>query len=955
MQILQRDYMTQLLKLYVPGDVAHWDQLSARVEITQPCSYRQTLTAPIQMIGKHANIELRYPLMDDGAWEQIEGFCKATAYGMGTYTFKVDLLNNGHHIVTETTQFDQDQLYANSWKTRIRNDFPAGFIECAPQRPVCIDHDEVPVSIRLKTDRVSHCRVRLDVTARRGNESRVEPVELDLTDELQIVRFDHSGWERGEYWVRIAVIENGEPIGPYMIRKFWKEVIGAELQPQPPLKLGPDLQYMVDDWLFEDAHGLDFWPMSYGPNPDKPAITMDRPWEYGMMAMRRLIYDETEQLYKMEYSSNSETYRRGGHGWHFLVDEIEADQSGLPLPWEFLDKSDKRSVTVRRPDEPAQFDDAIIGHQLGRYPKIEPTDSLQIAYRKLLWSALQNGVSVEKFNIPPQGYSCAILPNVQPLDQRRTDYVMLAVPGIRSDRQLPPATEIDVSCTQIFEMYPEDLNRPSYLCLAISKDGVDWEKPELGKVAFHGSKSNNILCVMDDVDRDYARSSHEADTRAVISNTTERKFKFRLYDAGRDGPVDMDKMFMGHIAQGRNEKIDFVWPEDFEDSLDALGFKPELRAYYPMVYHGQGEYLFLSDKALVYMGSGMDLMHSSESIRHQIERRDDLTVFWYYRPNSPGYPPHNWPCDNHQGPLRNLAVMWSNDGIHFHKRSCIGPDEFDPPGMQFYIMGLIGEIPQIHKGRTMLRRSSSPGVSVRDGQMYVAELRCYDGAQQTQYPELIWSRDLLHWHRFTRHRAPLVKLGTEEGAYNWGMYFQDASYYPFKDKDGNDAWWLSNSANSARHHHIAVTTRHPTVQSAQSDYPQYSESPFFVDWPTLFRRSQQFLRTPCFTHIKPGRLAYTAPVDGQGEFTTWPIQFDGRGLVLNAEAERGGNLRIEVLDAAGQIVPGYGIEDCDPLIGDAVEHRPTWGPATLADLSGRQLKFRVVLHRARLYTLHIVG
>ena len=31
------------------------------------------------------------------------------------------------------------------------------------------------------------------------------------------------------------------------------------------------------------------------------------------------------------------------------------------------------------------------------------------------------------------------------------------------------------------------------LCYATSKDGIHWEKPELGIVDFHGSKKNNIV------------------------------------------------------------------------------------------------------------------------------------------------------------------------------------------------------------------------------------------------------------------------------------------------------------------------------------------------------------------------------------------------------------------------------------------------------------------------------
>ncbi len=52
---------------------------------------------------------------------------------------------------------------------------------------------------------------------------------------------------------------------------------------------------------------------------------------------------------------------------------------------------------------------------------------------------------------------------------------------------------------QIFKMWYNTLGthkRPyieDYLCYATSKDGVSWEKPDLGLVEFRGSKKNNIF------------------------------------------------------------------------------------------------------------------------------------------------------------------------------------------------------------------------------------------------------------------------------------------------------------------------------------------------------------------------------------------------------------------------------------------------------------------------------
>ena len=929
MQVIQADYMTQVLKLQLPGDPNHWGKLTAHVSVTQPSAYTLELDADVKSQGKRAEIPIRYPLMDDGAWEQVKGLVATTEYEMGVHTFVATVLNDGSPIVTETVELDQDQLYAKDAVRRLRHDFPPGFIECAPLRPVCIDHDEVPVTIRLKTERVPRCRVRMDITSRRGTESLIEPIELELTEKPQTVTFQHNGWERGEYWIRVQVVENGQAFGPYMVRKFWKEVIGPQVEPEPRLRLGGSLQYMVDGWLFEEVKGIDFWPMSYEPNPDRPAIVMDKPWEYGNAENWYLTYDEAEHLYKLEYSNIRETYRRSGFDWHLLADDLytEDDESG-ERHW--LERLEYRRI--------------MVGANKGR------SDLMQAPYERLLQRLLDGGTTVQEFDVPPEGHSYAILRDPRPSGERNTAHLMLAVPGIRQDGRLPQPGKFNESAAQLFEMYAEDLDRPDYVCMSTSKDGVDWEKPELGRVEFHGSTANNILGIAEDRTR---AAEYKDVTAAITLDATTARFKFRMYDPDKDGPVDMDKVFMALIGAGRNGKVDFMWPDDFEGSVEALGFTPILRSYYPMMYMGNDEYLFLKDEPLIHLGRGMDLMNSSESIRHQVELRDGPTIFWYYRPTTPPYPPQCMPWDNLYGPQRNLAVMWTDDGVNFHKRLCIGCDEFDPLGMQFYNIGLITERPAANEGRTMLRGSSSAGVAVDGGQMYVAELRSYPTDVQQQYPELIWTRDLLHWHRFTHNRAPLVKLGEEEGSYNWGMYFQSSSYYPFKDKDGNDAWWLSNMATSSRHLHHGVGIRYQTLEKLQADRPHYSESPFFVDWKTLWRRGQRMRYYHFFTHIRPGRLAYAAPIDGTGELTTHAVQFEGRDLVINSQVATGGSLRVEVLDQDGHVIEGYGLADTDTFTGDQVDHRPSWTGRGLAELSGPNLKFRFVLEKARLFTLHI--
>ena len=92
-----------------------------------------------------------------------------------------------------------------------------------------------------------------------------------------------------------------------------------------------------------------------------------------------------------------------------------------------------------------------------------------------------------------------------------------------------------------------------------------------------------------------------------------------------------------------------------------------------------------------------------------------------------------------------------------------------------------------------------------------------------------------------------------------------------------------------------------------------------------------------------------------GSLTTRPLSFRGAHLFVNA-ACADGELRVEVLDARGEVVPGYSAADCVPLAGDSTRHRMTWrGDVNLARLSGRPVRFRFLLRRGALYAFWVSG
>jgi len=109
---------------------------------------------------------------------------------------------------------------------------------------------------------------------------------------------------------------------------------------------------------------------------------------------------------------------------------------------------------------------------------------------------------------------------------------------------------------------------------------------------------------------------------------------------------------------------------------------------------------------------------------------------------------------------------------------------------------------------------------------------------------------------------------------------------------------------------------------------------------------------------------YTLRTDGfvavaatrRGELHTRPFTFGGSELVLNYATSAAGSVRAEVRDKSGRPLPGYGLRDCPPLVGDHIERVVTWkGGGDLSALAGRPVRLRLVLEDADVYSLRFRG
>ncbi|MSU49947.1 MAG: hypothetical protein EXS37_12820 [Opitutus sp.] len=89
----------------------------------------------------------------------------------------------------------------------------------------------------------------------------------------------------------------------------------------------------------------------------------------------------------------------------------------------------------------------------------------------------------------------------------------------------------------------------------------------------------------------------------------------------------------------------------------------------------------------------------------------------------------------------------------------------------------------------------------------------------------------------------------------------------------------------------------------------------------------------------------------EGTLRTVPVRVTGEKLVLNLDTGALGELRVALLDAAGQPIAGFGADKCTPLQINSTGAAVAWaGGSALAGLRGREVRLEFRSHRTRLYS-----
>ena len=266
------------------------------------------------------------------------------------------------------------------------------------------------------------------------------------------------------------------------------------------------------------------------------------------------------------------------------------------------------------------------------------------------------------------------------------------------------------------------------------------------------------------------------------------------------------------------------------------------------------------------------------------------------RSNDPRYEFNNYAGKRGRKRVVTAIISDGRDLERWDETLVIYPDEGDPPNTQFY-----GMTPFVYGDNGIIFGFlhafdyTGPGPTNDDGPIDA---------------QLIYSRDGRTWHRL-EDRSPVIPLGPE-GAFDGGMIIMTAVGTALHDDE------LVAYYNGRNFGHGG-----PNKDS-------------------LFSIGRVSWRRDRLVALQAER----------GVVETVPLETTGNRLEINADAT-GGEIAVEVLDAEGEVQPGFSSEACEAIDGDSLAHQVRWEGR---DLSGirRPFRLRFVMRNAKLYAFRIM-
>jgi hypothetical protein len=213
---------------------------------------------------------------------------------------------------------------------------------------------------------------------------------------------------------------------------------------------------------------------------------------------------------------------------------------------------------------------------------------------------------------------------------------------------------------------------------------------------------------------------------------------------------------------------------------------------------------------------------------------------------------------------------------------------------------------------------------------YIAFVNYYDAVIQTMCLQLAASRDGINWWRPDRRPTlPNPPLGEYGGGMIWQMH------HPIVE---NGSLYVYYAGSEGIHGEIHDTRLQPQI-AVGNELVSGIQKPTMPFNTALCRAAWQVDRLWALVSSAGGATL--------GEAVTRTGKIAGAQLVVNVLTKSGGELKAELLDSAGQPIPGFTADDCTPLSGDHRRIAFQWRGGATAPVTAVQTRF--VLKRAFLY------
>ncbi len=183
-----------------------------------------------------------------------------------------------------------------------------------------------------------------------------------------------------------------------------------------------------------------------------------------------------------------------------------------------------------------------------------------------------------------------------------------------------------------------------------------------------------------------------------------------------------------------------------------------------------------------------------------------------------------------------------------------------------------------------------------------------------------------------------IRLAVSRDGVNWTYPQQDTAFIPLGAEGDFDSKTLYMGQG--------------ILQSGDEMWLYYSGSPLTHnghDLDDLVNAEQP--RAYSRVVVKKDRFVSAEAGPEGGWFVTPPLTFYGKNLQLNADVRSGGSVRVELLDANGETIPGFEMENCRPITGDNLAVPVVWnGGGNVAARAGQATRMKVEITDASLFS-----